>query len=207
MANHIVPGTGLALKDHPNFEGICFVETSYGLSGSGGSNFDGYANQQAWDNAYIPQYKLNLVNARAAFPHKLVACRANWGTNANMQSIAATLLSNKCGCGGGTDMLTADPTNMTQVLNGTVGGIDYRPQIPIPCFSETSGLGPNVTAAAFIAFAINSAKAHYFWPSRYNGPPVNIPDGWTASSWAQIQAAYVAAGGLGVWHTATPTSY
>jgi hypothetical protein len=203
MANHVVPASGVALKDSPWFEGIVFVETSYNLASG---PYDGYASQAAWDTAYITQYIENLKNARAAFPHKLVTCRANWGTNANMQLLAANLLTYQCGSGP-TDCYTQGKTNLENVLDGTVGGIDYRPQIPITPFSETSGLGPNATAAQIVNWVKTVEKAHYFWPSRYSGPPVNVPDGWVNSTWAQIQQAFVDSGGLAAWNTTKPTSY
>lgn len=192
LLNDVVPYSGLALKDSPMFEGIIFVETSYNLA----SPTSEAANQGAWDDAYITQYNLMCTAIRAVAPNILIGRRANWGTNANMISVAQNSLTNAAALGN-----TDGPTNycnIDDVLRGNVGGVDYRNsaagnRIPLFCFSESVGFengGFNITASELVRLAKSPTDwcANYFFPQRYPGHP------WVNSSTAQIEAAYIAQG-------------
>jgi hypothetical protein len=186
--------------NHPYFEGLAFEETAWNVpSANGGAGWN--------QDAFITQY-LNLIHAaRVACPHSLLFYRANWGSNAQMQSVAAAEQSNASG-DGTTDFYTTYPNNMDAVMNGSVGGTVYLANslttpnkvVQAP-FSETAGLGGNpntVMASTLVGFA-QKQNANYLFPGRYTN------DGWTDATWDEIKAAYVAAGST--LNMVCPTSY
>jgi len=199
FANSLVPGSGIKVKDHPNCLGVSFVETSYNMR----YPTQEAAGQEAWDNAYISQYRAFLSQARAAFPRKLVHSRANWGTQANMIALAQTCLTEAVGLGAGTDSMT-EYTMMDDVLRGIRGGIDYRPKLPVLVYNESVGHingGFSITASELIRLA----KSPTDWAANYAIFGRSPGNPWVNSSKAQLQAAYVAQGTT--MKTTVPTRY
>jgi hypothetical protein len=185
---------------HPYFEGLSFEETAWNVpSANSGAGWD--------ESAFLTQYLALITAAREACPHSLLSYRANWGTNAQMESVAAAELATASG-DGTTDLDTTYPNNMDAVMNGSVGGTSYLASslttpnklVQAP-FSETAGLGGNpntFTATQLIQFA-QAKQANYFFPGRYTG------DGWTDATWPEIMTAYVAAGST--LNMVCPSSY
>jgi len=192
--------------NHPYFEGLAFEETAWNVpSANGGAGWN--------EGAFLTQY-LNLISAaRTACPHSLLFYRANWGTNAQMESVAAAEQANSSG-DGSTDFYTTYPNNMDTVMNGSVGGINYllnslttpnkivqAPFSETPSLSVTwNGTSNTVTAAQLIAFA-QSQSVNYFFPSHTD----DGSDGWALATWPEMKAAYVAAGST--FNMVCPTSY
>ena len=201
------PYTGLTFKNNPHFLGICTWETAYNLGQAGYPNFTGIdaswgTNQANWFSNYA---NLVMPNLRSYSSSTMFLTRANYNGGAGaaqLSPIAAAALTNLWACSGGTDC-TQDPSDMTKVLNGSVGGIDYRPSLPILLFTESNGNvggttgeshnGGPWTAGSSASNLVAAWQDPTAWgadaviPLRYAG------DGWT-STFASIESAYTAAG-------------
>jgi hypothetical protein len=214
MANHTVSGGSYKVKDHPNLEGIFFVETSYNLTGTTNQTpqpnwpYDNYGSQSSWYDAYHTQYNILGTAARQAFPNKFIGRRANWGTNAQMLAIMSNSITNALGLDN-TDGVT-DYCNMDDCIRGIMpGSTDVRNsiagnKIPLFCFSESVGTnngGFNITGTNMVSLAKDPTQwcANYLIINRYPGNP------WVNSTWAQIKTAYNNQGGN--MQTVKPQTY
>jgi hypothetical protein len=210
LANFVPTGETLPLKSNPVFEGLMLQETAYYL-GTGGqvtNNYDGLGSQAAWDNAYCANYASFIQQARSIFANKALLYRANWGTNANMISIATACKNYASGLDntdGVTDYCAMDDViqnlSIIQPNSSTLG--DLRGVIPLYCCSESVGQnngGFNITAANLVAYAVNTAaatggpwKVNYLIPSRN---AANSSDSlWPNSPWNSIESALAGIGG------------
>jgi hypothetical protein len=209
MCNHVMttgPMAGTALKNCPYFLGITVWETAYNLGQAGYPNWTGI--DASWGDANLSNWYANYANIviptlRNAITNVCFQSRANYGISSYLLPIAQAALTYKWALGGGTDML-ASPTQMDNIINGSVGGVDYRPLLPQVVFREsvvggtygdvyngnqpwqfTSNAGPMIQAAQDPAYWGTSLLVP---GDTYSG------DGWTNSTYAQLQAAYVTYG-------------